>query len=89
MIAELIGIVIVLIAAALVALRLGGDPLRSRLGLSTSPDYLEKVGRTQDAIHRYRTAGNFSSEARLLAGLGRLEEAAKVYIRLQDWEKTS
>lgn len=89
MIAELIGIVILLIAASLLVLRLGGDPLRNRLGLSTSPGYLEKIGRTQEAIHQYRTAGNFSAEARLLAGIGRFEEAAKVYIRLQDWEKTT
>ena len=73
----------------LLILRFGGDKVRDKLGLSMSPQYLERAGRTQDAIHQYRTAGNFAAEAQLLEQTGAYEDAAKVYIRLQDWLKVS
>jgi len=86
---EFIAIFIGLIITALLILRFGGDKIRDRFGLATSPQYLESRGRMHDAIHQYRTAGNFAAEAQLLSQTGNYEEAAKVYIRLQDWLKTS
>jgi serine/threonine protein kinase len=89
MLSQVLAIFISIVIVVLLALRFGGDSFRAKLGLSTSADFLKKTGRVTDAIHQYRTAGNFAAEASLLGQIGSYEEAAKVYIRLQDWLKAS